>query len=77
MRVRRLFDVVTAADDPIEGWEAEGGYAPTSLPTEPAPAETSEPADAPAEVPAGELFRHRDDIDGKSRKLHAAERRGK
>ncbi|MFM9452491.1 hypothetical protein [Streptomyces europaeiscabiei] len=55
-----LFDVVTTAGDPLEGWEAEGGYAPTGLPAEPAgtdepaPAETSGPGDAPAEVPAGE-----------------------
>ncbi|MDQ0904063.1 hypothetical protein QFZ22_000048 [Streptomyces canus] len=59
-----LFDVVAMAGDPVEGWESEGGYVPGVEPAdvpaehvdagEPAPAETSEPADAPREVPAGE-----------------------
>ncbi|GHB03062.1 hypothetical protein GCM10010330_66630 [Streptomyces tendae] len=59
-----LFDVVATTGDPVEAWESEGGYVPGVEPAdapaepadtvEPAPAETSEHADAPAEIPAGE-----------------------
>lgn len=58
-----LFDVVTTAGDPVEEWESEGGYVPTAHPAdlpaepteavEPAPAEASESAGTPVEVPAG------------------------
>ncbi|MFK0047730.1 hypothetical protein ACIQU4_27315 [Streptomyces sp. NPDC090741] len=56
-----LFDMVTTAGDPVEGWEAEGGYVPDAGPAddlegpaaavEPAPAEASE--DVPPVVPEG------------------------
>ncbi|MFF9785621.1 hypothetical protein [Streptomyces nigrescens] len=58
-----LFDVVTTAGDPVEGWESEGGYVlivePADLPAEradaaePAPTSTAGDAGTPAEVPAG------------------------
>jgi hypothetical protein len=53
-----LFDVVTTVGDPVEAWEAEGGYVPAAEPCD-LPAEHAgapvppAPAGAPAEVPAG------------------------